>query len=51
MREWIGLVVLACPALLIGLDFTVLHLVLPHLAAELRPSSVEMLWIWASTAS
>jgi hypothetical protein len=32
MREWIGLVVLTCPALLIGLDFTVLHLVLPHLA-------------------
>ncbi|GAA1349550.1 MFS transporter [Saccharothrix algeriensis] len=45
LREWIGLVTLTCPALLIGLDFTVLHLVLPHLAAELNPSSVEMLWI------
>ncbi|MEU9984289.1 MFS transporter [Streptomyces sp. NPDC050856] len=45
LREWIGLAVLTCPALLIGLDFTVLHLVLPHLAAELRPSSVEMLWM------
>ncbi|MET9290821.1 MFS transporter [Streptomyces sp. NPDC003077] len=44
-REWIGLAVLTCPALLIGLDFTVLHLVIPHLAVELRPSSVEMLWI------
>ncbi|HEX2300344.1 MAG TPA: MFS transporter [Pseudonocardiaceae bacterium] len=45
LREWIGLVVLTGPALLIGVDFTVLHLVLPHLAAELRPSSVETLWI------
>ncbi|MCX2967643.1 MULTISPECIES: MFS transporter [Streptomyces] len=45
VREWIGLATLTAPALLIGLDFTVLHLVLPHLATELRPSSVETLWI------
>ncbi|TDB91950.1 MFS transporter [Actinomadura sp. KC216] len=45
LREWIGLAVLTCPALLIGVDFTVLHLVLPHLATALKPSSVEMLWI------
>ncbi|MBH1937092.1 MFS transporter [Streptomyces sp. AV19] len=44
-REWIGLAALTCPALLIGLDFTVLHLVLPRLSAELHPSSVQMLWI------
>jgi DHA2 family multidrug resistance protein-like MFS transporter len=45
LREWLGLFALTCPPLLIGLDFTVLHLVLPHLAEELRPSNVEILWI------
>jgi MFS transporter, DHA2 family, multidrug resistance protein len=45
LREWLGLFALTGPPLLIGLDFTVLHLVLPHLAEELRPSNVEMLWI------
>jgi MFS transporter, DHA2 family, multidrug resistance protein len=45
LREWLGLLALTGPPLLIGLDFTVLHLVLPHLAEGLRPSNVEMLWI------
>ncbi|MET0135235.1 MAG: MFS transporter [Kibdelosporangium sp.] len=44
-REWIGLGVLALPTLLLALDMSVLHLAVPHLAADLRPSSSQLLWI------
>ena len=44
-REWTGLAVLALPTLLLALDMSVLHLAVPHLAADLRPSSTELLWI------
>jgi DHA2 family multidrug resistance protein-like MFS transporter len=44
-REWIGLAVLALPTLLLSLDMSVLYLALPHLAADLRPSSSQLLWI------
>lgn len=44
-REWWGLVVLVLPTLLLSLDMTVLHLAAPHLSADLRPSSSELLWI------
>src|SRR5712671_5138562 len=44
-REWIGLAVLALPTLLSAMDFSVLFLALPRLAADLRPSSSQLLWI------
>lgn len=44
-REWIGLAVLALPTLLLSLDMSVLYLALPHLAADLQPSSSQLLWI------
>jgi DHA2 family multidrug resistance protein-like MFS transporter len=44
-REWIGLAVLALPALLISMDLTVLNLALPKLSADLQPSSSQLLWI------
>ncbi|WP_130346771.1 MFS transporter [Herbihabitans rhizosphaerae] len=44
-KEWIGLAVLSLPTLLIAMDFTALHLAVPALSAELRPSSTQMLWI------
>ncbi|ENO83588.1 MFS transporter [Thauera linaloolentis] len=44
-REWWGLAVLVLPTLLLALDMTVLHLAAPHLSADLRPSSSELLWI------
>lgn len=44
-REWLGLIVLALPALVIAMDFTALHLAVPELSADLRPTSTEMLWI------
>ncbi|NIY76072.1 MFS transporter [Thalassospira sp. HF15] len=44
-REWIGLLVLALPCLLIAMDMTVLHLAVPHLTASLKPTSDQLLWI------
>lgn len=45
LREWMGLALLAMPTMLLGLDLTLLHLALPALAADLRPSSTQALWI------
>ena len=44
-REWLGLAVLMLPTVLLALDMTVLHLAAPHLSAELRPTSSQLLWI------
>ncbi|MEV0392008.1 MFS transporter [Polymorphospora rubra] len=44
-REWVGLGLLALPTVLLGLDVTVLYLVLPSLAADLQPSATQTLWI------
>jgi DHA2 family multidrug resistance protein-like MFS transporter len=44
-RHWLGLAVLALPTALLGLDVTVMYLALPELSLDLRPSSVQALWI------
>jgi MFS transporter, DHA2 family, multidrug resistance protein len=44
-REWIGLAVIALPALVYAMDLTVLTLALPSISADLHPSSTELLWI------
>jgi MFS transporter, DHA2 family, multidrug resistance protein len=44
-REWIGLAVLALPALLVTMDLSVLFLAVPALTKDLAPSSAELLWI------
>lgn len=44
-REWLGLGVLALPAMLLFMTLTILFLAIPHLAADLAPSSTQMLWI------
>jgi DHA2 family multidrug resistance protein-like MFS transporter len=44
-REWTGLALLSLPTMLLGLDLTLLHLALPALAMELRPTSAQALWI------
>jgi DHA2 family multidrug resistance protein-like MFS transporter len=44
-REWIGLAVLALACLLYAMDLTVLHLAVPHLSADLKPTSAQLLWI------
>jgi MFS transporter, DHA2 family, multidrug resistance protein len=44
-REWTGLAVIALPCLVYAMDLTVLNLAVPHLSADLRPSSAQLLWI------
>lgn len=44
-RDWIGLAVIALPCVLYAMDLTVLDLALPAISADLRPTSVELLWI------
>ncbi len=44
-REWIGLAVIALPCLLYSMDVNVLTLAIPYLAADLRPSASQLLWI------
>ncbi|MCR9145476.1 MAG: MFS transporter [bacterium] len=44
-REWIGLAVLAIACVLYVMDLTVLHLAVPALSADLRPTGAQLLWI------
>jgi MFS transporter, DHA2 family, multidrug resistance protein len=44
-REWIALVALMLPLLLISMDTTVLLYAVPRISADLRPSTTELLWI------
>ncbi|CAI6084182.1 MFS transporter [Cohnella sp. JJ-181] len=45
MREWVGLAVLALPALLVSIDLSVMILALPHIGADLGADSAQQLWI------
>jgi DHA2 family multidrug resistance protein-like MFS transporter len=44
-REWIGLAVIALACVLYVMDLTVLHLAVPAISADLRPTSAQLLWI------
>ena len=44
-REWVGLGVLALACLVYVMDLTVLHLAVPKLSADLKPTSAQLLWI------
>src|SRR3990170_937885 len=44
-REWVGLSVLALACIVYSMDLTVLHLAVPSLSADLKPSSAQLLWI------
>jgi DHA2 family multidrug resistance protein-like MFS transporter len=44
-REWIGLGVIALACLLYVMDLTVLHLAIPEISEDLRPTSAQLLWI------
>ncbi|MFF9912825.1 MFS transporter [Streptomyces sp. NPDC013457] len=44
-NRWVVLVVLCVSLLLVALDATVLHVAVPSLTEDLRPSSTELLWI------
>jgi DHA2 family multidrug resistance protein-like MFS transporter len=44
-KEWIGLGVIALPCALYSMDLTVLNLAVPSLSVDLKPTSVQLLWI------
>jgi len=44
-RRWVGLVVLSLSLLAVVMDMTVLNVALPGIAADLRPSATQQLWI------
>jgi MFS transporter, DHA2 family, multidrug resistance protein len=44
-REWIGLAVIAVPCLIYAMDLTILHLAIPTIAAEFKPSATQLLWM------
>src|SRR5262249_60982321 len=44
-REWAGLAVLALACLLYAMALTVLHLAVPAISGDLRPSGTQLLWI------
>ncbi|MGS2804977.1 MFS transporter [Nocardia sp. MW-W600-9] len=44
-RRWLGLAVLLLPTVLLFLTMTVLFLATPYIAADLAPSSGQLLWI------
>jgi DHA2 family multidrug resistance protein-like MFS transporter len=44
-REWVGLAVLTLACLLYSMDLTVLHLAVPRLSEDLKPSTTQLLWI------
>ena len=46
-KEWLGLALLALPSLLLFMMLTILFLAIPHMAADLAPSSTQLLWILA----
>lgn len=44
-KEWLGLGLLVLPSMLLFMMLTILFMAIPHLAADLSPSSTQMLWI------
>jgi DHA2 family multidrug resistance protein-like MFS transporter len=44
-REWVGLGVISLACILYAMDLTVLHLAVPKISIDLRPSSAQLLWI------
>ncbi|WP_040742556.1 MFS transporter [Nocardia tenerifensis] len=44
-KEWLALGALTLPPLVIAMDLTVLFFAVPSIAADLKPTSVEQLWM------
>lgn len=44
-NRWVVLVVLCASLLLVAVDATVLHVAVPAVSEDLRPGSIELLWI------
>lgn len=44
-RRWAGPAVLSASLLLVFMDMTILNIALPAISADLRPDSVQLLWM------
>src|SRR5258708_26535759 len=44
-RDWLGLMVIALPGLVVVMDLTILYLAVPTLTEALKPSPSQLLWI------
>ncbi|WP_406481225.1 MFS transporter [Streptomyces platensis] len=44
-RRWLVLAVLSTSLLLCGIDLTVLHVAVPSMTEDLRPTAVQLLWV------
>ncbi|MEV0612910.1 MFS transporter [Nonomuraea sp. NPDC050404] len=44
-RRWAGLAVLSASVLLVVMDMTILNVALPAISEDLRPDSIELLWM------
>ena len=44
-KEWLGLAIIALPCMIYSMDLTILNLAMPAIAADLKPSASELLWI------
>src|SRR5688572_25000243 len=44
-REWLGLGAIALACVLYVMDLTVLHLAIPKISEDLKPTSAQLLWI------
>ena len=44
-KQWWGLAVLAIPSTLLFMMLTILFLAAPNMAADLNPTSAQLLWI------
>lgn len=44
-RRWGALAVLTASLLVVSMDMTILHIAIPEMAAELRPTAEQQLWI------
>lgn len=47
-REWLGLVILLLPALLVSMDISILFIASPAISQELAPNAAEWLWMMDS---
>ncbi|WP_197080930.1 hypothetical protein [Gordoniibacillus kamchatkensis] len=50
-KEWIALIVLCLPLMIVSMDVSVLFFAAPAIAADLHPTATQQLWIFDVYAS
>lgn len=44
-REWVGVIILTIPCLIVSMDLSILYFALPKISESLAPTSTQQLWI------